>query len=86
MIYGYMMLNTARQWDKYQEVIKAFRVPYYQIPGNHDTFSEEAREIYRQRFGTFYTSFDYGGCHFVLLDNNEEGRWGYLGAARSWSG
>jgi hypothetical protein len=81
LIFGYMMLNTARQWDKYQKVIKAFRVPYYQIPGNHDTFSEEAREIYGRRFGSFYSAFDYGGCHFVLLDNTEEGRWGYLGAA-----
>jgi hypothetical protein len=82
MIYGYGIRNTPRQWDKYQEVIKAFRVPYYQIPGNHDTFSDEARKIYGQRFGAFYTSFDYGGCHFVLLDNNEESRWGYMGATQ----
>ena len=82
MIYGYMMFNTAKQWDRYQEVIKSFHVPYYQIPGNHDTFSEEAREIYGRRFGAFYSSFDYGGCHFVLLDNNEDGRWGYLGPAQ----
>jgi len=82
MIYGYGIRNTARQWDKYQEVVKAFRVPYHQIPGNHDTFSEEARKIYGRRFGAFYTSFDYRGCHFVLLDNNEDGRWGYLGAAQ----
>jgi Calcineurin-like phosphoesterase len=81
LIYGYGIRNTPRQWDKYQEVIKAFRIPYYQIPGNHDTFSAEARRIYGQRFGTFYRSFDYGGCHFVLLDNGEEGRWGYLGSS-----
>jgi 3',5'-cyclic AMP phosphodiesterase CpdA len=80
LIYGYGIRNTPRQWNKYQEVIKAFRVPYYQIPGNHDTFSDEARKIYGQRFGASYSSFDYGGCHFVLLDNTEEGRWGYMGA------
>jgi len=81
MIYGYGIFGTAKQWDKYQQVIKAFRVPYYQIPGNHDTFSETARKIYGQRFSKFYESFDYGGCHFVLLDNGEEGRWGYMGPA-----
>jgi hypothetical protein len=80
LIYGYGIRNTPRQWDKYQEVIKTFRVPYYQIPGNHDIFSNEARKIYGLRFGTFYSSFDYGGCHFVLLDNTEGGRWGYMGA------
>jgi hypothetical protein len=80
LIFGYGLRNTEQQWDRYQEVIKAFRVPYYQIPGNHDTFSEEARSIYGRRFGKFYDSFDAGGCHFVLLDNGEDGRWGYLGA------
>ena len=47
--------------------------------GNHDTHSREARKIYGQRFGKFYQSFDYGDCHFVLLDNTELERWGYLG-------
>ncbi len=82
LIYGYGIRNTPRQWDKYQEVIKAFQVPYYQIPGNHDMFSDEARKIYGQRFGASYSSFDDGGCHFVLLDNTEEGRWGYMGATQ----
>src|SRR5512137_894669 len=77
LIYGYGLRNTPRQWDKYQEVTKRFRVPYHQIPGNHDTFSSEARRIYGDRFGASYESFDYGGCHFVLLDNGEQQRWGY---------
>ena len=79
LIYGYGTTRKERQWDKYQDVIKAIQVPYYQLPGNHDTHSKEARKIYGQRFGKFYQSFNYGDCHFVLLDNTEQEHWGYLG-------
>src|SRR5487761_2309753 len=79
LIYGYGLLSKEKQWDKYQQVIRAIQPPYYQVPGNHDTHSKEARRIYGRRFGRFYGSFDHGDCHFVLLDNTEQERWGYLG-------
>lgn len=82
LIYGYGVRRKEKQWDRYQEVIKGFQSPYRQLPGNHDIFSKDAREIYARRFGRFYESFDYGDCHFVLLNNCEEGRWGYLGPAQ----
>lgn len=82
LIYGYGPLSKERQWDKYEAVIKALEVPYYQLPGNHDSHSKEARRVYGRRFGKFYQSFDYRDCHFVLLDNTEEERWGYLGPAQ----
>src|SRR5215471_13373036 len=59
LIYGYGR-PKAKQWDRYQAVIKRFTVPYHQVPGNHDTFSREARRVYGSRFGKFHESFDYG--------------------------
>jgi 3',5'-cyclic AMP phosphodiesterase CpdA len=82
LIYGYGPHSKEKQWDKYQQVIKAIEPPYYQVPGNHDTHSKEARRIYGRRFGSFYQSFDYQDWHFVLLDNTEKQRWGYLGPAQ----
>ncbi len=82
LIYGYGPASKEKQWDHYQAVVKTVRAPYYQLPGNHDTHSKEARKIYGERFGKFYQSFDYGDCHFVLLDNTEHERWGYLGPAQ----
>ncbi len=79
LIFGYGPHSKEKQWDKYQEVIRAIIPPYYQVPGNHDTHSKEARRIYERRFGRGYKSFDYQDCHFVLLDNTEKGRWGYMG-------
>ncbi|HWW00941.1 MAG TPA: metallophosphoesterase [Candidatus Acidoferrum sp.] len=80
LIYGYGPRSKEKQWDKYERVIKAIEAPYYQAPGNHDTHSKEARRIYTRRFGKCYQSFDFGGCHFVLLDNTEAQRGGYIGA------
>ena len=82
LIYGYGLRRKEKQWDRYEEVIKAFESPYRQLPGNHDIFSKDAREMYARRFGRFYESFDYGDCHFVLLNNCEEGRWGCLGTTQ----
>lgn len=82
LIYGYGILPKRHQWDRYQKVIQSIQPPYYQVPGNHDTYSREARRIYAQRFGKFFESFDHGDCHFVLLDNTERGRWGYMGPAQ----
>ena len=79
LIYGYGITGKEKQWDRYQAVAKTIQAPYYQLPGNHDTHSKEARKIYGQRFGKFYQSFDHGDCHFVLLDNTEKERWGYIG-------
>jgi|GEM_PF-642759 len=78
LIYGYGM-RKGKQWDRYESAVKTFAVPYYQVPGNHDTFSKAARRVYANRFGKFYESFDHGGCHFLLLDTCEESHWGYLG-------
>ena len=79
LIYGYGPRGKEKQWDKYQQVIKAIEPPYYQVPGNHDTHSKGARRIYGRRFGKFYQSFDYEDWHFVLLDSTEKQRWGYIG-------
>jgi hypothetical protein len=85
LIYGYGFPSKSKQWDRYEAVIKQFQVPYYQVPGNHDTHSRQARKLYGRRFGKFYQSFDYQDCHFVLLDNTEDQHWGYLGPAQlSW--
>ena len=85
LIYGYGPASKEKQWDKYEAAARGIQAPYYQVPGNHDTHSKEARRIYGRRFGSFYRSFDYEDCHFVLLDNTEEQRWGYLGPNQlSW--
>lgn len=82
LIYGYGLSTKEKQWDRYDAVVRTIQPPYYQLPGNHDTHSKKARRLYARRFGKFYQSFDYGDCHFVLLDNTEQQRWGYMSPAQ----
>jgi UDP-2,3-diacylglucosamine pyrophosphatase LpxH len=79
LIYGYGLRSTRPQWERYLEVIGRIEPPYYQIPGNHDVFNNRARQIYLELFRKTYMSFDAGKCHFVLLDNLEDGVWGKIG-------
>jgi hypothetical protein len=82
LIYGYGQRSKEKQWAKYLETIRAVQAPYYQIPGNHDFFSKEAREIYQRHFPVLYRSFDWQGAHFILLNDDEDGLWGHMGPAQ----
>ncbi len=80
LIYGYGLKSTRPQWERYLQVIKKIEAPYYQIPGNHDVFNERARQVYLDIFKRSYLSLDFKNCHFVLLDNLEDGLWGKIGS------
>jgi hypothetical protein len=82
LIFGYGGPATENVWSEYLQVITAVKVPYYQLPGNHDIFSKKAESVYNELFKKPYYSFSRGGCHFVLLDNTENGIWGYIGDAQ----
>ena len=69
-------------FDLYAAESKAFRMPVWNVPGNHDHFgiigsrSHVApshplynRGMYRQYFGPDYYSFTYGGVHFIGLNS-----------------
>lgn len=79
LIYGYGGQATDDAWSAYDSIIARFRLPYYQVPGNHDIFSMKAQEEYRRQFKKLYYSFDTAGCHFIMLDNTEDAQWGLIG-------
>ncbi len=74
--------EEARSYfDIYIEQISKFPVPVWSVPGNHDIFGIErhrslvspkhplyGKNMYRERLGPNYYSFDFGGIHFVALD------------------
>ncbi|MDI6697732.1 MAG: metallophosphoesterase [Candidatus Saccharicenans sp.] len=85
LIYGYGLRSTRPQWERYLEIVGRIESPYYQVPGNHDVFNHRARQVYLEFFRKSYLSFDLGNCHFVLLDNLEDGLWGKIGPEQlSW--
>jgi len=47
-------------------------IPVYLVAGNHDVGNAPTAkdlDLYRREFGRDWYSFDYGGCHFVVLNS-----------------
>jgi len=46
-------------------------VPFFTLIGNHDVSTQISEEVWKQRHGPLWYSFDYGNSHFVMLDAME---------------
>lgn len=70
------MVNSSAdtaQLAAYKRLISRFDgdIPFYHIPGNHDTgrWSERRRDAYLQRWGYNRFAFEYDHCAFVGIDS-----------------
>jgi len=71
--YGDDLRLIRAEWDSLLPVIGRLRAPVHMTPGNHDIWSDAAEPVYAEMTGQKpYSSFDYKGVHFVILDT---GRW-----------
>ena len=54
-------------------------VPVALAPGNHNIMGLRAnQDIFKEYFRHLHFSFNYGGCHFIILDSEEPGREGRI--------
>jgi len=74
MIPGHMWERQEweRQWREFFEHANRLTVPLFLLPGNHDISNPEMYEWWKQDFGRTYYSFDYKGCHFLVLNTDED--------------
>ncbi len=66
--------RIVKMWDHFDEINSQLDAPFFFCAGNHDVTNEVARPIYAQRHGVngkSYYSFDYKGCHFIVLDADQ---------------
>lgn len=80
-------LGTEAEFQAYKRVIASSPVPVYAVPGNHDVrWAPTGKEAFESACGRLYQSFDYGGCHFVLMDSTVVlEHWGHFdGAQLDW--
>lgn len=74
--------EATRLYEMYDKTIKTFRVPVWNVPGNHEIFGIErhkslvsekhplyGKKMYRHYLGPDYYSFNYGGVHFIGLNS-----------------
>ena len=65
-------LKLARQeWDEFDRVTRTIRAPVRLVAGNHDVWDVPSYNLYRQRYGKTYYSFNYANSHFVILNSEE---------------
>jgi len=71
--------KAQEQYDRYLDAISAFRVPLFNLPGNHEHVSHNVKEadqahplygkgLYPRLLGPMHYSWDWAGIHFVALD------------------
>src|SRR5579875_2181714 len=59
-------LGTNAQLVVAKQILDSLKVPYYIIPGNHDTgWSESGGLSFTKTFGSDRFFFDYNGIHFI---------------------
>ena len=63
--------NIHLQWDEAEKHLASLKVPFFLVPGNHDIWSKESYDIWRNRVGRTYFSFDHKGCHYLILCTEE---------------
>lgn len=74
--------EASGYYELYKQEIEKFMVPVWSVPGNHEIFGIErhlslvsqshplyGKKMYHHYLGPNYYSFNYGGIHFVGLDN-----------------
>ncbi|HEX8319081.1 PQQ-binding-like beta-propeller repeat protein [Longimicrobium sp.] len=60
----------AGEYDGYDQVLAGIGFPVHHVPGNHDVrWAPRGLQIFRERVGAPFRSFDHAGVHFVLLDS-----------------
>ena len=83
--------EAKRYYQLYVDNIKQFTVPVWNVPGNHELFGIErhlslvsprhplyGRKMYAHYLGPNYYSFNFGGIHFIGLDDIDfEDTWYY---------
>jgi len=69
------------QWDEFDAIIDKLSMPFYYVPGNHDTSNELLTEVWRERHGKDYYHFVYKEVLFLAI-NTDEIEGGGIGASQ----
>lgn len=73
LIQGYIddTETISAQWKEFYEHANRIQIPFFFVPGNHDISNKAMYEFWRQKIGKSYYSFNYKGCHFMVLNTEE---------------
>lgn len=59
------------QWDEFDSIVDKLEMPFFHVPGNHDTSNELLLEAWRARLGRDYYHFKYKDVLFLAINTDE---------------
>lgn len=63
--------EAAGEYDAFLASAALCDSPIYSIPGNHEIATDpRLADVYQQKMGALYGSFDYGNSHFIGIDTS----------------
>ena len=71
---GDILFDDLNLFDSFNRTVGRIGIPWYSVIGNHDiNFAtdkdEYSDETFERVYGPAYFSFDYGGVHFLVIDD-----------------
>ncbi|MCA9266180.1 MAG: metallophosphoesterase [Planctomycetales bacterium] len=59
------------EWEEFLGFIDKMQMRFFFVAGNHDLTNPTMHEIWRERFGPEWYSFDYKNVHFICLNSED---------------
>ena len=71
---GDILFDDLSLFDSFNRTVGKIGIPWYNVIGNHDINYKAARdedsdETFERVYGPAYYSFNYGGVHFIVVDD-----------------
>jgi hypothetical protein len=60
-----------KQWARFRSMLEPLGSRFYFTPGNHDYNYPSKAAVYKRHVGSPYYSFNYGECHFLVINTND---------------
>ena len=64
--------RVEREWTEFLGFIEQMQMRFFFVAGNHDLTNAVMHDIWRERFGPEWYSFDYQGVHFLCLCSEDQ--------------
>src|SRR5260370_24423991 len=74
--------RIVEQWKEFQTFAHKLQMPFFYVPGNHALTNKHQEEVWNEKFGRRYYSFNYRNVLFLVLSSEDnpgkEGKEGFM--------
>ncbi len=63
--------SLNKMWNEFDSIVQKLQMPFFYVPGNHDTGSQTMLKLWKERLGEPYYHFIYRDVLFLCLDSED---------------